>query len=157
MGAEGAAAMAGMQLFQAYGQAQSMEAMGEYQNTMSRINARNAELQAESAQKKGLEDSYNYQKKVSQVVGAQKVAYAAQGVDIGYGSAKEVQAQTVEQGKADVMTIKNNAFLEAMGYRSQAQEASRAGRMAQLGAQTEAASTLIGGGIKAAQTYYTNK
>ena len=42
MGAAGAG-IAGLQLFQAYGQAQAMEAMGDYQKSTSEINARNAE------------------------------------------------------------------------------------------------------------------
>lgn len=155
MGAAGAG-IAGLQLFQAYGQAQALAAMGDYQKSMSEINARNAELQAKDAIKRGDEAASEYSKKVNQTVGSQRTAYASQGVDIGYGSAKEIQKETYEIGARDAMTIKNNAFLEAMGYKSQAAEMNRAGRMAQMGSKSEAASTLLAGGINAAQTMYSN-
>lgn len=155
MGAAGAG-IAGLQLFQAYGQSQSMEAMGDYQKAMSEINARNAELQAKDAIKRGESAAEEYAKKVNQTVGTQRVAFAGQGVDIGYGSAKEIQRETFEIGARDIMTIKNNAFLEAMGYKSQAAEMSRAGRMAYMGSRSESASTLLAGGINAANTMYSN-
>ena len=155
MGAAGAG-IAGLQLFQAYGQAQSMEAMGDYQKSMSEINARNAELQAKDAISRGDSAAEEYAKKVNQTVGAQRTAFASQGVDIGYGSAKDIQRETYEIGARDTMTIKNNAFLEAMGYKSQAAEMSRAGRMAQMGARSEAASTLLAGGMNASSTLYSN-
>lgn len=155
MGAAGAG-IAVLQLGQAYGQAQSMEAMGKYQKAMSEINARNAEIQAQDAIKRGDEAASEYSKKVNQTVGAQRTAYASQGVDIGYGSAKEIQQETYEIGARDAQTIRNNAFLEAMGYRAQAQEISRSGRMAESSAKSEAGATLLAGGIKAAGTIQEN-
>ena len=156
MGAAGGGVMAGLGLFQAYGQATGAKAMGDYQNTMSKINSRNAEIAADDAIERGKESVNNYRKKVNQVVGSQRAGYASGGIDVGYGSAQAVQDETREIGQADVATIKNNAFLEAMGYKAQAQESSRRGRLAQQAGQNEYANTLLTGGMKAAGYLYDN-
>lgn len=156
MGAAGGGIMAGLGLYQAYGQAEGARAMGEYQNTMAEINSRNSEMQADGAIKRGKEAADNYKKKVNSLVGTQRVSYAAGGVDVGYGSAQEIQDETREIGARDIATIKNNAFLEAMGYKAESQNALRRGRIAQLGAKNESTNTLLTGGLSAARQLNDN-
>lgn len=156
MGAAGGAALAGLSLFSAYNQAEGAKAMGQYQNKMAKINERQGELMAEDAISRGKDAATNYQKKVNQITGTQRASFAASGVDVGYGSAQAIQDQTREIGAADVATIKNNAFLEAMGYRAEAQNASRRGRLALMAGNNEATNTLLTGGIKAADQVYSN-
>ncbi len=150
------AASAGITVAQAYGQAEAMKAQGEYQNTMSQINARNAELQADRAVKQGDKNAAAHMGKVNQTIGQQKVAYGAKGVDINYGSAKQVVQETREIGYDDAITIKNNAFLEGMGYKQQAFNSAQAGRIAQSTGESNANATLLSGGIKAAGSIYNN-
>ncbi len=156
MGAAGAGAMMGISLAQAYGQSESMRAQGDYQNTMSQINSRESERMSERALKKGNKESQGYLNKVKQMIGTQKTAYAAGGVEVGYGSAKKIQDETYEIGQEDARTIQNNAFLEAMGYRNQAFNQSQQGRIAQISSNQEAGSTLITGGLRAASIYQDN-
>lgn len=145
-------AIAGLQLFQASGQATSTRAMGQYSKAMSEINARNAEIKSKKAIEQGDEAAAEYRKKVNQTVGSQKTAYAASGVEVGYGSAKDIVQETYEIGANDAIKIKNNAYLAALGYEAEAQESSRRGRMAEVGSRIEANNTLIAGGLQAAQT-----
>ena len=156
MGAAGGVAMAGLALYQGWTQAEGAKAMGQYQNEMAKINSANAEMQADGAIKRGKEAAENYKKKVNSLVGTQKVGYAAGGVDVGYGSAQEIQDETREIGARDIATIKNNAFLEAMGYKAESQNALRRGRIAQLGAKNESANTLLTGGLSAARQLNDN-
>lgn len=153
MGA-GAAVIAGLQLFQASGQARGMKAMGNYQKAMSEINARNAQIKAKNTIEQGDESAQEYRKKVNQTVGSQKAAYAGAGVDVGYGSAQQIAQETYEIGAQDALKIKNNAYLAALGYEAEAQEMSRQGRMAQVGANIEASNTLLAGGMRAFGTAY---
>jgi hypothetical protein len=156
MGAAGPAGLAGLGLFQAYSQSESLKAMGQYQNSMAKINAKNAEYKAQDALDRGDNQINEYRKKISKLIGSQKVAAAGSGVEVGYGSVQKIVDETREIAARDVATIKNNSFLEAMGYRAEAQEASRRGRMNQMAANNEASNTLLTGGLKAAETLNSN-
>jgi hypothetical protein len=156
MGAAGGGAMAGLGLYQAYGQAMTLNAMGEYQKSMSKINAKNAEYKAQDALERGDNQVTEYRKKINKLIGSQRVAAAGSGVEVGYGSNQQIVDETREIAARDVATIKNNSFLEAMGYRAEASEALRRGRMNQMASRNEAVNTLITGGLKAAETLNDN-
>ena len=149
--------MGGTMALQAYGQAQAMEAQGDYQNTMSQINARNAERMGKKAIERGNKSAADFRSKVNQMIGTQKTAYAASGVDIGYGSAKQVQEQTRTLGYDDAITIENNAFLESMGFEQDAFNKKQAGKMGQAALNNQAQQTLISGGLRIAEMAYSNK
>lgn len=156
MGAAGGGAMAGLGLYQAYGQAMTLNAMGEYQNSMAKINAKNAEYKAQDAIERGDNQVTEYRKKINKLIGSQRVAAAGSGVEVGFGSNQKIVDETREIAARDVQTIRNNSFLEAMGYRAEASEATRRGRMNQAAARNEATNTLLTGGLKAAETLYSN-
>lgn len=59
-------------------------------------------------------------KEAKQMYGAQRVAFAAQGVDIASGSAFEVEEDTRRQVKQRLTDIENSAWREAFGLRAQA-------------------------------------
>lgn len=152
-----AAGIAGVQLISGLIESENIKEMGAYQKEMADKNAKFAEEQAQYAIKRGETESLNYGKKVNMTVGTQKATYAASGIDVGSGSAKAIQQETFTVGREDINTIKNNAFLEAMGYKQQAANYREEGRMAQIGAAKESNATLLRGGLAAANTYYTNK
>lgn len=152
----GAGGLAGLSVAQAYGQSVAIEARGEYQNTMSQINARNAERMGRDAVARGNKAAGVQRSKVNQLIGAQKSAYAASGVEVGYGTAAKVQEQTRDIGYDDAITIENNAFLESLGYQQAAFNSSQAGEMERSAASFKAGSTLLGGGLKAADKLYEN-
>ena len=152
-----AGAIAGVQLISGLIDSENMKEMGAYQKDMAEKNAKFAQEQAAFAIKRGESEALNYGKKVNMTAGAQKAGFAASGVDVGSGSAKAIQQETYTVGREDINTIKNNAFLEAMGYKQQADNYREEGRMAQRGAAIESSATLIRSGLSAASTYYTNK
>lgn len=151
-----AAGIAGVQLISGFIESENMKEMGAYQKEMADKNAAFAKEQADYAIQRGDKAALEYGKKVNMTVGAQKVAFAAGGIDVGSGSAKAIQQETYAVGREDINTIKNNAFLEAMGYKQQAANYQEQGRMAQRGAAIESSATLIRGGLAAANTMYSN-
>lgn len=152
----GTAGLAGLSIAQAYGQGEAIKARADYQNTMSEINARNAEYMGKKAIERGNKSAAAHRSKVNQMIGAQKAAYAAGGVEVGYGSAQKVQEQTRELGYDDAITIENNAFLESMGYQQSAFNQRQAGSMGVKAAEFESNMTLLTGGLRAGDKLYEN-
>jgi hypothetical protein len=139
-----------MDLTSANSQAEAQKLQGDYAKSRFDTNARLAEMQGEDAIRRGDKEADQRIRQVSQVKGSQRVALAAQGIDIDSGSAAQVQGDTAKQGAEDVATIRGNAWREAWGYRAQAQDMRGQGEMAFRGSRVEASNTLLTGGLKAA-------
>lgn len=144
----------------AYAQGQAIKARAAYQGVIAKINAEMAEMSAEDAIKRGDISARDYQKEVDGMIGMQKVAYAAQGVDVNFGSAADIQAETRMFGALDALTIKNNAWREAWGYKVEALNSTFSGKYAELegkfGARQAMAAGVIGAtnaGISAVVSY----
>jgi hypothetical protein len=154
MGAQGvlAATQAGLQINQADQQAKSVEAQGRYQKSLSGVNAGYAELQAKDAIERGEKDAQAIKRRGKQIIGSQRAALAAQGVEVDSGTALELQEETSELSQVDALTVRNNAWREAWGYRAEAQAATSAGQLASITAKANARNTLVTGGINAANT-----
>lgn len=114
-------------------------------------NARLAEWKAQDAIDRGGIEAGKYRQKVKQIAGSQRASLAASGVDISAaGSAEDTITETYTMGSMDALTIENNAFREAWGYRFQASEDRFHGKIANLTAQGNARNTLLTAGLKAA-------
>lgn len=138
-----------MSLANAVNQAEGQRSAGAYQQRIGELNAARAEVQAADAIKRGESEAAKYGRKVSGMAGSQRVSLAAQGIQIDSGSAGDIINQTYEMGAEDVQTIRNNAFREAMGYKSQASEYLIQGKLANASAQQQSSATLLAGGMKA--------
>lgn len=86
---------------------------------MADINARIAELGAQSALLQGKSEVAKLTQQAGQLKGRQRAALAANGVDLGVGNAAEIQASTDLMKEVDAQTIKSNALRTAWGYRTQ--------------------------------------
>lgn len=84
------------------------------------INARIAELGAQSALAQGQQQVAALTLQAGQLKGRQRASLAANGVDLGTGSAAEIQASTEVMKDIDVNTATENAVRTAWGYRTQA-------------------------------------
>ena len=145
--------------YSAYQQNQAGRAarrQGEYQGDIFDLNAADAERQAEDATARGREAESRHRVGVKQLIGSQRAGLAASGVDIGTGSARDVQEEAAYLGELDALTIRNNAKREALGYRTQAANlraegmmARRAGRNQQKAANQAAVGTLLTTGVQA--------
>jgi hypothetical protein len=136
-------------LASAYGQSSAQRAQGVYLKAQADTNARLAMLNAEDAIRRGDLQSGVARRKGSAVSGAQKVAAAAQGVDINSGSAAALQKETEQLSEIDIQTIKNNAWKEAWGFKVQSEQYSSQGRYAEMAARNAAHGTMLTGGLAA--------
>lgn len=100
--------------------AQSQASSLKFQADIADINARIAELGAQSELAAGEKQVAAQTLRAGQIKGAQRAAMAANGVDLGEGSAAEVQASTDIMKDIDKDTITANAVRSAWGYRTQA-------------------------------------
>ncbi|WP_291774273.1 hypothetical protein [Castellaniella sp.] len=91
--------------------------------TVGDYNAKMAELGAQSALLTGQNQVMQQTLRAGQVAGTQRAVMAARGVDLGEGSAAEVQASTEMMKDIDTHTIQYNAMGQALGYREQGMNA----------------------------------
>lgn len=145
------ASMMGLSAASAYQQAGAISAQNEFSKAMTEINIRRANIQKQDALDRGANAADKYRTNVKKLVGSQKVALAAQGIDISSGSAAEIMSQTEELGNADAQTIEMNAFREAMGYGMQATDYRANQIMDNAASQTRRTTTLLGGALGAAK------
>ena len=104
----------------------------EFQKQQYDFNAVMADFQAEDTISRGETAATDHQVRTQGLIGSQRVAMAAQGIDIESGSAMEVQEDTASQSAMDVMTIRNNAWREAWGYKVQASDYRFKGQLAKF-------------------------
>lgn len=155
MGATMAVAMAGQAVVgmgQAYAQSQALSAKGDYEKRIADINASYSEVAANDALKRGDVEANQRMKQNRALVGAQRAAFAASGVDPNSGSAADVSAGTRTIGDFDALTIKNNAWREAWGYKVQGANYQAQGNFAQMSGNNAARDTLLTGGMNAVST-----
>ena len=152
-----AAAMAGAQVGGAYLESESIKSQGKFAERQADFNARMAELQAEDATFRGEKKANDVRRIGKQFTGEQRVAAGAQGVDISLGSPADVISGSKDQIDRDIMDVKNNAWRESFGYRSQAADFRRQGRMARLESKNRAFNTLISAGLGAGATSFASK
>lgn len=86
---------------------------------MADVNARIAELGAQSALQQGQHQIGSLTMRAGQIKSSQRARLAANGVDLGVGNAAELQASTDLMKEIDVNTAELNAIRNAWGYRSQ--------------------------------------
>jgi hypothetical protein len=153
MGAGTAAAGSFIQAGSAIGgslaQAQQYKTQADYEKSVADSNAIMAEIQARDIITRGNKEAEKLKQKGKEIVGAQRTALAAQGIDIESGSALDVQLDTASQIAGDIVTIRNNAWLEAWGLRYQSTQYSFQGQMAYMAGQNKAKTTLLTGGMEA--------
>jgi len=86
------------------------------------------------------------------MLGSQRARLAAAGVDISDvdSSAYQIQEETLRYGYADAQQIKNNAFREALGLRTQGALTGIEGRFKAATARYQGRMSLLVGGLKSA-------
>lgn len=104
----------------AYAQYNALKSQGEMEKNILRENARQAELQAVDARKRGDVEAAAQHKATQELLARQRVAAVAQGVNPNFGSAADLQAQALSLGRIDESTIRNSAAREAFYLRNQA-------------------------------------
>lgn len=144
------------------------EAAAQDQANLLDWNAKVSELQAQDAIARGAEEESRFRMSVRQMLGAQRAGIAAGGVDVGFGSALDVQEDTAYLGELDALTIRTNAAREAWGFKIEAEDQRRqagivrkAGRYAAMAGRERrtqsylgAANTVLGAGTSLVKQRY---
>ena len=134
-----------------------------FEADMSRINARMAELGARSAFEKGHKEVANLTMQAGQLKSKQRASMAANGIDLGEGSAAELQASTEIMKQIDKNTLEANAVRSAWGYRTEGANLESAALMKEGSAKGISpagagfSSLLTGAGQVASQWYAMSK
>lgn len=117
-------------------------------------NAKTAELKAQEAERLGEQKAVEVQRRGAALKSTQRLTQAANGLDIGYGTAADLQDQTDFFTQSDVATTRTNARKDAYGYRAQ-------GTNYQAQANSEnptmaGATSLLTGASQVASRWYKN-
>ena len=147
---------------------QALADVSESQAKLQDFNAQVADEQAQDSIQRGAEQESRLRTQIRGTIGAQRNAVAGGNVDVGFGSAVDVQGDAAYLGELDAQTIKTNAMREAWGYQVQAFDMRNqaaidrkaatnqvaAGQAAGTAANIGAATTLLTGGSSLLQARY---
>ena len=126
-------------------QAVSAQQQASYQRAVAQNNQNianaNATLVTEDAEQK----AQAKQRATQQLIGRERAAAGASGIDPNTGSPAKIQSDTAELGELDTLTIRNNAAREAWNFRNQAAAFGMEASQATTAGNLETFSSLIGG------------
>lgn len=134
--------------------AKSAMDQGAATNQIAQNNAKMAEYAAKDAQVRGEEDAQAIQRRAASIKSSQRVNMAAKGLDLGYGTAADLQDQTDFFAQSDVATARTNAGREAWRGNSQAQDFRSQGAAAAYNGNMQAMGTMLTGGAQVADKWY---
>lgn len=118
---------------------------GQDQANQDIANQNLANAQSADAYQRGANAVGRARTEGTQTIGAEKVAYAASGVDLQSGTPLSTMADTRALSEQDAATLRNNAAREAWGYQVQASNFAQQARAAKQNAALGALATGLGG------------
>jgi hypothetical protein len=143
-------------------QAQGVRRQTMAESDLMNLNAGYSDAEAQDALSRGREAVSRLRMDARATVGASRASMAAQGLDLGSGSAADVLKDTAAVSELDRLTIENNAKREAWGYhveaagqRYQAGNLRQAGRNAARAGRFGSGLTLLTGAMRGAEMYRT--
>jgi hypothetical protein len=152
IGAGLAVAGSGMSAYNSVEQGKAEQDAANANAVRARLNAKRLNQSAGDAMVRGEQDAGIVRMKGSAAVSDQKVALAANGLDVQGEGAANLMANTKYMNEVDVQTTLNNAQREAYGYRVEANNAledarqfEKAGVAARKRGEAQATATLLGG------------
>lgn len=124
-------------------------AQGQYESSIADTNARIASVQSRQALEAGDMQASRQNLKTQSIIGSERAAQGASGIDVASGSSALVRASTGGVGAVDELTIRNNAARQAWGYQTEAIQDTYQGKFAQLTSNAKSFQTLLSGGLQA--------
>lgn len=160
LGAQGTGAA--MSVIAAYQGAESQKNTLNASADIADINARMLESTAQSTLLTGQREEQKSRIATANLKSKQRTALAANGVDLGVGSAENILTTTDYMGEVDANTIQANAVKSAWGYRTQSVNESNKARTSRATAggispEGAAFTSLIGGAGQVASSWYQFK
>lgn len=144
-----AALILGTTAYGAYAQDQA----GEAQQDLANRNAKMLKQSADDEIERGNEEVLQIRRRGRAIKGAQRAAFAAQGVDVDTGTALDLQNETDAYAEQDAATARRNAARAAWGLRVSAANQRLGGRYAAR-AGTNAAIGTAFDGVSRAYPYF---
>ena len=126
-------------------------AQGRIESIQAGMQQRLARAQAADAIARGSAEAAQRVAQAKQEAGAQRAGYAAQGVNVGTGSAAATQASTGFLGALDAATIRANAYREALGFRMTEADYRVRRKMLRSATTQKAVTTAVTGGMRFAK------
>lgn len=132
-------------------------AVGQYQQGQdAKYGARNNAIllgdQADEAQRVGVINQNNYRRQLNQFIGRQRATIGANNVQ-NAGSPLALEEDAAAQGEADIANIRNQASLDAWGFKTQASNVLAQGKSAETAANVGAFTSLLSAGAKGYSAY----
>jgi hypothetical protein len=128
----------------------------KYLESQYNSNSRMAMMEAEDAVRRGDQKALEVRKQGKKLIGSQRAAMAAQGLDIEADDALAIQTETAGLTALDSQQIKSNAWQEAWGYRVQSQDYASKARFARVQGMQKANSTILTTGLGIMNTFANN-
>lgn len=120
VGVVGGVASSAIGAVSSYSQGKQQQAMYNYQAQINQENARIAQKNAATERQTGIEEARLQRMKTLQVIGSQKTAMAANGMDITQGTSLDIIHDTAAMGELDALQIETNYEKKALAYEQQA-------------------------------------
>ena len=146
-GGAGGAAQAGigaLQILNAKQTADAQRRQAEFAARQQEFNSQLTAMQIEDVEAIAKQDVQRRQRQLKQMVGSQKVALAAQGIEVEGELGEALEADERLYAAEDINAIKNNAWRQAMGLEIESR-----------GMLMQAKQTRLGGKIQSRQTMAT--
>jgi hypothetical protein len=124
--------------------ASAAQKAGKFNRQVAEVNAQNAEAKAVDATRRGQALADERRMKTRLMIGQQRAAIAANGVDLSFGTPVEILGDTAMFGAIDEDRIMANAAREAWGYRTEAANMRAGGQMAQYQGDAQATGSYLG-------------
>lgn len=133
----------------AISQSSAIRSQSRFQQAQFRFNQRLADLEAKEAERVGLAEATKLRASARKLESEQRVRMAAQGVDPRVGTPAAILDSTQFLSEMDAITIQNNAYRRAFGYKLEGLGYGTQARFARLASQGAARSTILSGGASA--------
>lgn len=130
---------------------------GDYEQGVAKYNARVAENDAQKTQEKGVEAENIQRQKTAQLLSEQRAQLGAANVNLGTGSAFQLQEDTAIQGEADALRIRRNTGEQVSALQEKSSLLLNQGEAAQTAGQNKAFGSLLKGASSMAGTAVANK
>jgi hypothetical protein len=143
-------------------QSQATAAASKYNAQVANMNATINDQRAKDAINRGALEEQKKRQQVAGVLGQQKAAMAANGVDVTFGSPLDTLVDTSKLGELDALTIRTNSYREAYDYKVAAANNTASANLdnlnaknAETGGYLSAAGTILTGAGSAYKSYKT--
>jgi hypothetical protein len=133
-----AAGSTALNVYGSYQAGQSAKRQAGYEAAIMETQAGYSEQQAKDAIAIGDEQESRHRAAVRQLIGSQRATMGAQGIDLGSGSALDLQLEAAGMGELDATTIRNNARRQAWGFSVEASDLRNRAKMTRAGGRAAA-------------------